>query len=188
MLSTYFWFGPCFWCCSCPMSLLSAFTSTWEKLLLQTFASLCFVLFFPWPSCTTYGILVPWTGIKPKPSAMKLRTPNQWTSRKFPFATLLMRILFEASSVSTVGRPKCSRKSVPWPELPLLVCSSCYHINRLLMASSLPYLTSLGPKMFLQINFQIIYSSQVLLPWWIHGNTGFHWGFSRPHNWEGTYP
>ena len=112
MLSTYFWFGPCFWCCSCPMSLLSAFTSTWEKLLLQTFASLCFVLFFPWPSCTTYGILVPWTGIKPKPSAMKLRTPNQWTSRKFPFATLLMRILFEASSVSIVGRPKCSRKSV----------------------------------------------------------------------------
>ena len=70
------------------------------------------VLFFPWPSCTTYGILVPWTGIKPKPSAMKLRTPNQWTSRKFPFATLLMRILFEASSVSIVGRPKCSRKSV----------------------------------------------------------------------------
>ena len=30
-----------------------------------------------------YGILVPWTGTEPKPSTMKARSPNHWTTREF---------------------------------------------------------------------------------------------------------
>ena len=47
VLSTYLWFGPCFWCYSCPVSLLSTFTSTWEKLLTTNICFSLFCCFFP---------------------------------------------------------------------------------------------------------------------------------------------
>ena len=30
------------------------------------------------------GILVPWSGIEPGPSAVKVWSPNHWTAKEFP--------------------------------------------------------------------------------------------------------
>ena len=35
------------------------------------------------PSCVTCGILVPWPGIEPGPSAVRVQSPNHWTAREF---------------------------------------------------------------------------------------------------------
>ena len=35
----------------------------------------------------TYGILVPQTGIESEPWAVKARSPNHWTTRKFPIGS-----------------------------------------------------------------------------------------------------
>ena len=37
-----------------------------------------------------YGILVPWPGIEPMPSAVKMWSPNHWTSREFPIAHFIL--------------------------------------------------------------------------------------------------
>ena len=31
-----------------------------------------------------YGILVPQPGIEPRPSAVRVRSPNHWTAREYP--------------------------------------------------------------------------------------------------------
>ena len=41
------------------------------------------IFFFFWPYCTAYGILVPQTGIKPGPQAVKAQNFNHWTAREF---------------------------------------------------------------------------------------------------------
>ena len=41
----------------------------------------CF--FFILPCCVTCGILVPWPGIEPGPSAVRIESPNHWTAREF---------------------------------------------------------------------------------------------------------
>ena len=33
---------------------------------------------------TACGILAPWSGIEPRPSAVRAQSPNQWTTREFP--------------------------------------------------------------------------------------------------------
>ena len=38
------------------------------------------------------GILVPWPGFEPQPSALKALSPNHWTTRGFPFHLSLNRI------------------------------------------------------------------------------------------------
>ena len=40
----------------------------------------------PWAAC---AILGPWPGIEPGPSAVKVPSPNHWTSRKFPKVSIL---------------------------------------------------------------------------------------------------
>ena len=35
------------------------------------------------------GILIPWPGIEPMPSAVKVQNPNHWTAREFPILTIL---------------------------------------------------------------------------------------------------
>ena len=40
----------------------------------------------PWAAC---GILVPWPGTEPGPSAVKVLSPHHWTSRKFPKASII---------------------------------------------------------------------------------------------------
>ena len=37
-----------------------------------------------WPLCEACGILVPWPGIKPGPSAVRAWSPSHWTVREFP--------------------------------------------------------------------------------------------------------
>ena len=39
---------------------------------------------FIWLHCAACGILVPWPGIEPWPSAVKVWSPNPWTTREFP--------------------------------------------------------------------------------------------------------
>ena len=40
--------------------------------------------FFFWLHHPAYKILVPWPGIEPVPSAVKVWSPNHWTAREFP--------------------------------------------------------------------------------------------------------
>ena len=50
-----------------------------------------FALFLSfWPHWTACGMLVPWLGIKPAPSAVRAQSPNHWTAREFPWSTLLI--------------------------------------------------------------------------------------------------
>ena len=42
----------------------------------------CFVLF--WLHHMAFGILVPWLGIEPGSLAVKVASPNHWTTREFP--------------------------------------------------------------------------------------------------------
>ena len=41
----------------------------------------CFLFFLP--CCVTCGILVPWPGIEPGPSAVRVQNLNHWTAREF---------------------------------------------------------------------------------------------------------
>ena len=43
-----------------------------------------FHLFIYWPCCMACGISVPPPGIEPRPLAVKVPSPNHWTSREFP--------------------------------------------------------------------------------------------------------
>ena len=40
--------------------------------------------FFFWLCLEACGILVPWPGIEPAPSAVEVWSPNHWTAREFP--------------------------------------------------------------------------------------------------------
>ena len=42
-----------------------------------------FVCFCMWSLCIARGILVPWPGIKPGPSAVKVQSLYHWTAREF---------------------------------------------------------------------------------------------------------
>ena len=42
------------------------------------------IFFFFWPHRKACGISVPQSGIEPAPSAVKVQSPNHWTSREFP--------------------------------------------------------------------------------------------------------
>ena len=39
---------------------------------------------FFWLHCMACGILTPWSGIKPGPSAVRMRSPIHWTTKEFP--------------------------------------------------------------------------------------------------------
>ena len=42
------------------------------------------IFFFFWPYHKACGILVPQPGIDPRPSPVKARSPNHWTTGEFP--------------------------------------------------------------------------------------------------------
>ena len=46
--------------------------------------------FLFWP-CPATWILVPQPGIEPRGSAMRGQSPNDWTTREFPFSGLFLR-------------------------------------------------------------------------------------------------
>ena len=58
--------------------------------LLNIYITMPFLLFFFWPYCEACGILVPWPGIEPGPPAMKVLTPNHWTTREVRVISLYM--------------------------------------------------------------------------------------------------
>ena len=51
----------------------------------RTTLILLFIYLFIWLLCTACGIIVPWLGIEPWPSAVKVQSPNHWTTREFPY-------------------------------------------------------------------------------------------------------
>ena len=55
--------------------------------LLQHLFVDCFVFFF-WPCCTAYGILIPRPGIEPMPPALEAWSLNHWTTREVPICRL----------------------------------------------------------------------------------------------------
>ena len=61
-----------------------------------------FLTFFFWPRHTAYGILVPRPGIEPRPSAVRVRSPNHWTTREVPFFLLLDEVEYPSPSHSTL--------------------------------------------------------------------------------------
>ena len=48
-----------------------------------------FCLFFSWPRHVACRILAPWPGIEAKSSAVKVPSPNHWTTREFPAVHIL---------------------------------------------------------------------------------------------------
>ena len=62
------------------------FSSSVKSLLLAIYFSTTFFFFFL-PHCMACRILVPWSGIEPGPSAVKVWSPNHWTTREFPMTT-----------------------------------------------------------------------------------------------------
>ena len=48
-----------------------------------------FYLFIFWPHLTACGILLPWPGIEPGPTAVNALSLNHWTTREFPRSDLL---------------------------------------------------------------------------------------------------
>ena len=64
-----------------------------------------FFLFFFWPRCVACGILVPWPGIEPVPSAVKAPSLNHWTVREYPILLKLQSLPPTPLVVHSV--PKC---------------------------------------------------------------------------------
>lgn len=42
------------------------------------------IIFSFWPQCTAYGIFVPQLGLEPMSLALRVQSPNHWTTRDFP--------------------------------------------------------------------------------------------------------
>ena len=56
--------------------------------------------FFFWLQCTACKILVPWPGIKPGSTAVKVPSPNHWTAREVAVSFILTCIRSQLTSVS----------------------------------------------------------------------------------------
>ena len=54
----------------------------WESVYEYTLLFFFFNYFF-WLHCVACGILVPPSGIEPRPLSVKASSPNQWTTREF---------------------------------------------------------------------------------------------------------
>ena len=71
------------WCC--PPNAKTQFTGIQRAELGSSFA-----FFLSWLCLSAFGILVPWPGIEPMPSAVTMPSPNHWTPKEVPsFAFLL---------------------------------------------------------------------------------------------------
>ena len=69
----------CVWHCAQPFSYLFSIMHC-----IKIRAIYLFFFFFGGPQWATGGILFTWSGIKPGPSAVKVRCPNHCTTREFP--------------------------------------------------------------------------------------------------------
>ena len=101
-----------------------------------------FILFYFWPHCTACGILVPWPGIEPMPSVVKVLSPYHWTTREFPILFLKNSIsfllLFHLNLWSREGKAEQDHSLMPPAFLPHPCCLSSSISN----TSQSPTLTS----------------------------------------------
>ena len=72
---------------------------------------LFFYFFKIWLCCVACGILVPWPGIEPAPSAVKVRSPNHWTSREVPPVSSFTFHRNNSNSIKLRGKEKKETKS-----------------------------------------------------------------------------
>ena len=56
------------------------------------------IIFFVGLFCVTYGILVPWPGIEPRPLAVKAWHLSHWIARKFPNPVISDLIFFSSTN------------------------------------------------------------------------------------------
>ena len=98
--------------------------------------------------CCFCGILVPWPGIDPAPSAMKARSPNHRTTREFPW-WLIVYVLYAPNRSQNAPlkndlseRPELVFLQCWWgllvERVPSLPCGSLRHMR--------PILPLLGPR------------------------------------------
>ena len=81
-----------------------------------------YIFFFFLPHCVACGILVPWSGIEPWPLAVKVPSPNHWTTREspcmLPFPAPGSTVWVEQETLEGDWRER------PWYFLPSLSSSS----------------------------------------------------------------
>ena len=74
-------------------SKLYKFSAVRNHIVINTLicASLCIfkILFYFWPCCAAYKILVPQPGFKPLPPTVEAWSPNHWTIREFSVFKIL---------------------------------------------------------------------------------------------------
>ena len=73
------------------------------------FSFLNLFVFF-WLSCTTCGILVPWSENEPASSAVNVQSPNHWTAREFPDYWLLLPLRVDPEGLLC----SCGQAPSPW--------------------------------------------------------------------------
>ena len=52
--------------------------------MFKIFQKLLLFVCLLWAHCVACGILVPWPGIEPRSSAVRMQCPNHWATREFP--------------------------------------------------------------------------------------------------------
>ena len=75
-----------------------------------------FFFFFSWPCHVAFRTLVLQPGIKPRPLAVRLWSPNHWTTRKFPW------FLFKSSNGA---KKKKKKKKSPRASVQKSLCLEC---------------------------------------------------------------
>ena len=74
-----------------PMLLIILNNSS-HPVLVRVSSSCIKIFFFFWPPCMACGILVPWPGIEPEPTTVKVRSLVQWTAGEFPVPRTFLSI------------------------------------------------------------------------------------------------
>ena len=81
-------------CYSCPHYCPHRCVPLWNALI--SFSFFC-------PHGEACRILVPWSGIEPRPSAMRTQSPNHCTTREVPLMFLFLHLLFKWHLSSTIS-------------------------------------------------------------------------------------
>ena len=106
---------------SLPLSHLECYLISPVVTLRSTLSVISILLSsFSWPQGTTCGILVPRAGIEPRPSAVKVQTPNHWTSSEAPSSFIIIETFLIAHRTGYVGEHSVLLHLVPMQLLCIL--------------------------------------------------------------------